>query len=62
MTVTGVRPYSRAPVWATVAAEALRHQLEAVAHAEDGDAGREDRGVDAPARPRRTPTTGRRTG
>ena len=44
------------------AAEALRHQLEAVAHAEDGNAGREQRRVDRAARRRRRPTTGRRTG
>ena len=36
-TETGVRPYSRAPVWATSPPSALGHQLEAVAHAEDRD-------------------------
>ena len=38
-TLTGVRPYSRAPVWATSPPSAARHQLEAVAHAEDRHAG-----------------------
>ena len=45
-----------------LAAEALGHQLEAVAHAEDRDAGREDRRRRCRARPRRRPTTARRTG
>ena len=38
--MTGVRPYSRAPVCGDLAAERLGHHLEAVAHAEDRDPGR----------------------
>ena len=52
LTATAVRPYSRRPVRATVAAERLRHRLEAVADAEDRDAGLEQRRVDVRARRR----------
>ena len=45
-----------------VAAERQGHGLEAVADAEHGDAGREQRRVDRRARPRRTRCSGRRTG
>ena len=45
-----------------LAAEAAGHQLEAVAHAEHRRTGREDASGRCRARPRRRPTTGRRTG
>ena len=45
-----------------LAAERLRHDLEAVADAERRDAEVEDAGVERRARPARTPTTDRRRG
>ena len=46
MTVSGVPPYSRSPVWATVPPRLCGHRLEAVADAEGRDAGLEQRRVD----------------
>ena len=46
MTLAGVAPYSRSPVCATVPPSACGHRLEAVADAEHGHAGLEQRRVE----------------
>ena len=51
-TSSGVRPNSERPVRRDLAAERLRHRLEAVADAEHRDAGVEQAGVDAAGRRR----------
>ena len=57
-TLTGVRPYSRAPVGDTSPPSAAGHDLEAVAHPEDRHARVEQRPVERRARPARTTDDG----